>query len=141
MLRLKTGYRSQPLRSTYAGIEQRWLLIYSEPRCVQVKGTMRTQWLKPSEQETRAFRKLCRTDFACEADAPTAVNTFENKVSALTLHEVAIRPLLHSEQPGRPQQGEVPITVTYRIAGAPASSLAAHEARLIQQSMLDRGHQ
>jgi transposase len=131
---LKTGYRYQPLCSTYAGVEQRWLLIYAEPRRRQAGRTVTKRWLKHSEKEAHAFKKLCGIDFACEADAQQAVRTFEHGLTAIALHAVAIRPIPHYDKPGRPKQGEVPTKVTYRIEGATASPLAAHEDLMIQES-------
>lgn len=92
-LPLKTGYRSQPWRSTSAGVEQRWRLIYAEPRQLQARRTVSQRWLKHSEQEATAFKKLCRTDFACAADAQQAVRTFEHGGTSIALHAVAIRPI------------------------------------------------
>jgi transposase len=131
---LKTGYRYQPLRSTYAGVEQRWLLIYSEPRRLQAGRTVSKRWLKQSEKEANAFKKLCRTDFACAADAQQAVRIFEHGLTCIALHAVAIRPIPHYDKPGRPKSGDVPNEMTYRIEGGTVSLLAAHEALMIQES-------
>jgi transposase len=134
MSALKTGYRYQTLRSTYGDVAQRWLLIYSEPRRLQVQRTVTKRWLKHSEQETKAFKKLCRSAFACQADARLALSTFEQGLKYTTLHEVTIRPTPRYDKPGRPKQGDVPPDMSYHIEGTLASPLAAHEALVVQES-------
>ncbi|PON13423.1 hypothetical protein C2W62_34445 [Candidatus Entotheonella serta] len=67
------GYRFQPLISTYGGVAQHWSLIYSEHHQVQARRTVNKQWLNQRTQEIKAFKKLCRTFLACEADAQHAL--------------------------------------------------------------------
>ena len=69
MASLPDGYRYTVLASHYGGVAQRWVLIYSEHRQSQAQRTVDKQWLKQSDQEVKAFKRLCRTAFACEADA------------------------------------------------------------------------
>ena len=70
---LQEGYRYHELTSTYGGIEQRWLLIYSEPRQAQARRTVDKQWRQQSDKEVNALKKLCGATFACEADARQAL--------------------------------------------------------------------
>ena len=76
MAPLTEGYRYRELPSTYGGVAQRWVLIYSEQRQPQAQRTVDKQWRKQSDQEVKAFKTLCRTAFACEADAQQALATF-----------------------------------------------------------------
>jgi len=134
MAPLKTGYRYQPLRSTYGDVAQRWLLIYSEPRRLQAQHTVTKRWLKQSDKEAKAFTKLCRSEFACEADARQAASTFEHGLKYTALHGVTIRPTPRYDKPGRPKQGDAPKDMIYQIEGALASPLAAHEDLVVQES-------
>ena len=68
MAPLTEGYRYRVVPSSYGGIEQRWGLIHSEPRQPHAQRTVDKQWLKQSAHEVKA-KTLCRTAFACEADA------------------------------------------------------------------------
>lgn len=52
---LTEGYRYRELPSTYGGIEQRWVLIYSEHRQSQAQRTGDKQWGQQSEHEGKAF--------------------------------------------------------------------------------------
>ena len=69
MTPLTEGYRYRVVPSSYGGVAQRWVLIHSEPRQPQAQRTVDKQWLKQSTHEVKAFKTLCRTAFACEADA------------------------------------------------------------------------
>ena len=105
------------MTSTYGGVAQRWLLVESQLRRPQARRTVNKRWLKHSEKEAHAFKKLCRTDFACAADAQQAVHTFAHGLTAIALHNVAIRPIAHYDKPGRPRPDTVPTEVTYRRRG------------------------
>jgi transposase len=131
---LKTGYRYQSMHSTYGHVAQRWLLIYSESRRQQVQRTVNKRWLKQSEKEVHAFQKLCRTAFACEADARQALSTFAHSLHDTALQAVTIRPRPHYAKAGRPKPGDVPPKTNYHIEGALASPLAGHEHRVSQES-------
>ena len=76
MVPLTEGYRYHMLPSSYGGIVQRWMLVYSEHRHVQAQRTVDKQLLKQGQREVAAFQKLSRMTFACAADAQPALATF-----------------------------------------------------------------
>jgi transposase len=131
---LTEGYRYHVLPSTYGGVEQRWVLIYSEPRQPQAQRTVDKHLRKQSDQEVTAFKKLCSTAFACEADARQALATFAQGLQATFLHESTVCPTPRYDKRGRPSQGAQPAQVVYHIAGALASQLATRQALVEQQS-------
>jgi len=134
MTPLADGYRYHVVPSTYGGVEQRWVLIYSAQRHPHAQHTVQKQLLKQGDKEVNTFKKLCRTTFACEADAQQAVATFTQSLRATFLHQVALRPIPRYDKRGRPGQGAFPAQVIYMIEGALASSIAAHPALVNQQS-------
>jgi transposase len=134
MVPLGEEYRYQLLTSDYGGMAQRWLLLYSEPRRAQSQRTVDKQWLKQSERDTKAFQKLGRMSFACEADAQKALLAFAQGLETTTLHQPAVRPIGRYAKRGRPGQDAQPAQVVYQLQGALASSLATREARLTQHS-------
>jgi transposase len=131
---LTEGYHYQELPSTYGGVAQRWLLRYSEPRHPQAQRTVDTQLHKQSDQDVKAFKQLCGTPFACEADARQALATFAQDLQATFLATSTVRATPRSGKRGRPRQGVQPDHVVYQIDGALASSLAARQARVDQHS-------
>jgi transposase len=134
MLPLMEGYRYQLLASHYGGIAQRWIMIYSERRRPQAQRTVDKHWLKQSTTEAKAFQKLCRTAFACEADAQQALSTFTQNLKASSLQEMTIRPVSRYAKRGRPGQTTPPNQLVYHIDGAMTSSLAIRHALVAQKS-------
>ena len=131
---LMEGYRYQVLTSTYGGVAQRWVLIDSEHRRPQAQRTVDNQLLRESTAEVKAFQHLCRTAFACEADAQQALYAFVQDLQATHVQQVTIRPTRRYAQRGRPRQATSPEQVVYHIEGALASSVAARETLVAQHS-------
>jgi transposase len=90
--------------------------------------------LQRSADELKAFQRLSRTAFACEADSQQAVTAFAHGLHVTTLPEVTIRALPRYRKRGRPAHGAPPDQVVYQIEGALASSLTTREALVVQQS-------
>ena len=99
------GSRHRVVPSSYGGVEQRWVLLYSAPRQVRVQRTMDTQLRKPSEQEGQAFKHLCHTPLACAADAQQALATFVQGLQATFVAQPTVRPTPRYAKRGRPGQG------------------------------------
>ena len=134
MAPLREGYRYRVVRSTYGGVAQRWVLVYSEQRQPQAQRTVDKQWLKRSDKEVKAFTTLCRTAFACEADARQALASFVHDLQATFLHESTVCPTPRYGKRGRPGVGTPPDQVVYHIEGALASRVAGRQALVEQQS-------
>jgi transposase len=134
MTPLQEGYRYHELTSTYGGVEQRWLLIYSEPRRPQAQRTVDKQLHKQGDKEVKAFTTLCRTTFACEADARQALSAFEQALQATVLDTSLVRATPRYDKRGRPGKGVQPDQVVYQIDGALASSLPSRQAFIDQHS-------
>ena len=108
------------------------MLIASEHRQAQAQRTVDKQLLTPSAQEVKAFKKLCRMPFACEADARQALATCGRGLQATLLYEVAVHPKRRDGKRGRPGSEAQPAQVVYTLTGALASSLAARQALVDQ---------
>lgn len=134
MAPLSTGYRYQDLTSTYGGVAQRWMLVYSEHRHTQAQRTVDKQLLKQGQREVAAFQQLSRRTFACAADAQQALATFTQGLHATYLHQDALRATPRYGTRGRPRQGAPPAQTLYAIEGALASSLTARPPRVDQES-------
>ena len=132
MAPLLDGYRYRVLTSTYGGVAQRWVLISSEHRLPQAQRTVDKHLFKHSEQEVKAFNKLCRTAFACAADAQQALSTFAHGLEATFLAQSTVRSTPRDGQRGRPGPDTQPAQVVDTIEGALASRIAVHQARVDQ---------
>jgi transposase len=134
MAPLTEGYRYHVVPASYGGVAQRWVLIYSEPRQPQAQRTVDKQWLKQSDREVKAFQTLCRTAFACAADAQQALAHFADDLQATFLHDSTICSTPQYKKRGRPGPGAQPDQIVYRIVGARTSRIAARQARVDQHS-------
>jgi transposase len=134
LVSLQEGYRYHELTSTYGGIEQRWVLIYSEPRQPQAQRTVDRQLRQQSDAEVKALKKLCSSTFACEADARQALATFEQDLQATCLSASSVRTTPRYGIRGRPRHGMQPDQLVYQIDGALASSLVTRQALIAQHS-------
>ena len=134
MAPLTEGYRYHVVPSSYGGVAQRWVLIYSEPRQPQAQRSVDKQWRQQSDREGKAFQTLCRTAFACAADAQQALAPFAHDLQTTFLHDSTVSPTPHYEQRGRPGPGAQPNQIVYHIAGALASRLTDRQARVDQHS-------
>ena len=134
MAPLTEGYRYRVVPSSYGGVAQRWMRIHSEPRQPQAKRTVDKQWLKHSAQAAKAFQTLCRTAFACEADAYQALARFAHDLQSTFLHASTVYPTPQYRKRGRPGPGTQPDQIVYHIAGALASRLTDRQALVDQQS-------
>ena len=92
MAPLTEGYRYHGVPSSSGGVEQRGVLIHSAPRQPQAQRTSDKQWLKQSADEVKAFKTLCRTAFACEADARQALARFAHDVQTTFLSDSTLSP-------------------------------------------------
>jgi len=134
MAPLTEGYRYHIVPSSYGGVAQRWVLIYSEQRQPQAQRTVDKQWRKQSDHDVKACKTLCRTGFACEADAHQALEHFAHDLQATFLHDSTIGPTPRYGKRGRPSPEAQPAQMVYHIAGTLASRLMDRQARVDQQS-------
>ena len=70
----------------------RWVLIYSERRRPPAQRTVDQHWLQQRTAAAKAFQKLWRSAFACEAEAQPALRALTQDVQATRLQEVTMRP-------------------------------------------------
>jgi transposase len=134
MAPLTEGYRYRVVPSSYGGIEQRWVLIYSAQRQPQAQRTVDRPWRTQSDQEVSACKTLCRTAFACAADAQQARTSFAAGLQTTWLHDSTVCATPHYGKRGRPSPKAQPAQIIYHITGALASRLTDRRARVDQQS-------
>jgi transposase len=123
----------QRLASTYAGVRQRWVVVYSPEAYHRAIKRVDRYCLQHSTLELKSFEALGRQEFACRVDAERALAAFEKtctltQVTAAELVEVPRYPCR-----GRPGKRHQP-TLTYRIEGTLASQPQSRLARLQQAS-------
>jgi transposase len=123
---------SRSLGVVYGDVRQRWLVVYSPEAYQRGLKTVNKKCLKLSTNESKQFDKLCKQDFACEADALKALSRFKNKLKILSIHDARIVALPRHKCKGRPAKGKKPDFYVYRIEGN-AASLLQERTRLLER--------
>ncbi|WP_339133108.1 MAG: IS1634 family transposase [Candidatus Electrothrix sp. GW3-4] len=123
---------SRSLGVVYGDVRQRWLVVYSPEAYQRGRKTVNKKCLKLSTNESKQFDKLCKQDFACEADALKALSRFEKKLKILSIHDARVVALPRHKGKGRPAKGKKPDFYVYRIEGNPAS-LLQERTRLLER--------
>ncbi len=116
--------------AVYAGIRQRWLIVYSRAARQRAEETLRRQHLKQGGAEMRAFDALRRRRFACKADAQAALDAFAR---GLKLTMVAGGHTVQHTAPARTRRGS-PDAMPHAVEGRLASRIDIHARQLQQKS-------
>jgi transposase len=116
MLPLIDGYVYLPVFSSYAGIEQRWLIIHSEQACFRELNTFEKNLEKERDRNTKALKHLRNEAYACSADAETAAKQFSKKLRHQSLEYSIISRNRYTGK-GRPAKDEQPNAVEWYITG------------------------
>lgn len=122
------------LGSTYAGVKQRWLVVYSRSAHERAEQTVNKQHLKQSQAEYKTFNALAQQSFACTTDAEAALAQLQKKLKVVALHEPRIVEVVGFKGKGRPRKGRKPDTVRYRIEAGVASVLEIRQRKIQQKS-------
>ena len=131
---LTQGYLYRPLCTTYAGVKQRWLLVYSQEAEKRARKTVARQQQKASDQALKAWRKLSYQQFACQQDAKQALNNFEQQHPCLIITTSELIEQCHYDNAGRPQRNRQPGSLTYSLSAYFAMSLTEHQQKIVSKS-------
>ncbi len=131
---LAEGYRYTTFLMTYAGVKQRWLVIYSETARERAAKAVDKQLLKQGDKERKAFDELCRQTFHCPEDARRALTAFREKLGVLEVREADVIERRHYKSAGKPAADAVPESVSYHLSGALAAPITVRQRRLIRRS-------
>lgn len=103
---------------THYGMEQRWLVVYSEESRERARNTMRKRINKERERIDKELFHLQAQRFHCENDALTALQVWEKKWK---YHRRSQDPKIHTyaryAKRGKPAPGAVPDRFEYKIEG------------------------
>lgn len=104
MRKLDNGYAIHPATSQYGGVQQRWLIVYSEQAEQRELKRLNKQVARAAIQAKKAFKTLQNQEFACEKDARQAVTKVAKKLKWHTV-TATYQPIKKYPQPGRPPKG------------------------------------
>jgi transposase len=111
------GYRFRETISEYAGIRQRWLIVYSQQAYEREYETLAKTIRRENELQGKELWHLGNKPFACEADALKAVVRFDKK---LRYHRVQYTTHVKNSygKKGRPEPSQVPVGQEWYIEGS-----------------------
>jgi len=111
---LSEGYSYHESHSNYKGVEQRWLLIFSEQAFAKESKTLDKTIAKEYEKLTKAWWHLSKEQFSCSEDA---MITADKLSKIMQYHTVSY----HAEaiagfgKRGRPKKNETSQIIAYKL--------------------------
>jgi transposase len=128
MISIGEGYFAKERISSYSGINQRWIVIFSEAAYQRECKTLNKNFQKGSEKEIKAFYKLSGEVFSCHHDAEKHLKKFVKESKYTDISKIEMIEVKKHPTTGRPKKGVIPSTVGYQIAGEIVPSLAKKQA-------------
>ncbi len=117
MLELEPGYLGKEVPCEYAGIQQRWLVVFSQAAQVRELKTLEKAQAKELERAQKEWRKLEGQSFNCQADAEKALEQFNQKWKVHRANAKAVA-VMHYLRRGRPTAGDQKEVVGYNLEGS-----------------------
>ena len=112
----REGYRYLELCTTYGGVRQRGLVVWSAQAEERERARLQKQVGKERRQAEKAWRALCRREFGSQEEAEAAVREQEKRWRYHRL-EVRYQPVKYYGHRGRPPAGATPRRVGFRLQG------------------------
>lgn len=132
---LEKGYSACWHDVEYGDVKQRWLLVRSEQAAKRETYTFDKNMQKNTTASLKSFKKLCQQNFACQADAQSALDKWETQQDYITVNDRQIKRHAIYKGRGRPKTQEEPLRYAYSITGALSSSLSKRAWGLSQKGM------
>jgi transposase len=109
------GYRISVVPSSYGGVAQRWVLVFSEQAFKREMKTFTKNFALRAEAAEKQLWHLGNREFACEADARKEAQRFSKSLRYHTI-DYRIERKLHYEKKGRPAKDAAPSGESWFIA-------------------------
>jgi transposase len=111
---LDRGYKISPFVSHYGGMEQRWLLVYSEQAYQRERKTLERKLKEKDDELRNSLWHLGNAVFACEEDAQAELKKVGRKNKLYTIMSQVV-PIMRYAKKGKPRSGEEKVTAGYRV--------------------------
>ena len=125
---LENGYYAKNFRVSYADIEQRWVVFFSEAAYQRECRTLLKHFSKGSEKELKAFNKLQKDIYSCPHDAEKAYKNLVSKFKYLSVNEFSLSEVKKYPTVGRPKKGAQACQLGYQVRGSAYSCLSRKKA-------------
>ena len=108
------GYKTARYRSCYGGIEQRWLLVFSEQAYEREKKTLEKKLEREEKELQQALWHFGNQKFHCEQDAFQAFETIKKEYKLHRI-EAQVVPISKQTGRGRPKKEAKKIVTSYKM--------------------------
>jgi transposase len=117
MISLTEGYWGKEVKLTYAEVEQRWLVVFSQAAYDRELHTLTKNQEKERLAVEKQWHKLGLQAFNCQEDAETAAKQFNQ---GWKFHQAVAEaaPITHYAKRGRPSAEDQPEIVGYGLKGS-----------------------
>ena len=122
------GYRIASVCNGYGGVRQRWVVVESEARRQCDLAKLEQTIAQATTQGQAQLTRLQRQEFACEADALTALEQVAARLPWHDLRNRHVTPKAHYARPGKPTAETPPTRITYH----PQSTLSLKDEKQAQ---------
>jgi transposase len=130
---LDEKHRFQTFNLKHNGLQQRWIVVYSEERQNKAEKSVSAMYKKEREKIEKALKKLCAEQFSCPHDAKGALKRYFSKSKFYEVLEDTIEEQKKYDSKGRPKT-ESPYKLIYRITGIVQERQLAREEAIKQSS-------
>jgi transposase len=110
------GYRYLEVENNYGGVQQRWLVVFSEASHKREVATFQKSLAKKRVEAEKALKQLSQQEFSTRKAAKAAVAVLE-KQWKFHQAKVEVEKVFHYKGPGRPRKGQKPERVGWRVVG------------------------
>jgi transposase len=126
MVELEPGYWGKEVIREYAGIRQRWMVVFSQAAQSRELKTLEKAQAKDLEKAQKEWRKLEGQTLNCQADAEKALKQFNQKWKYHQATAQAVGVMQYPKR-GRPTAEDQKEVVGYRLEGGVEESTTAIE--------------
>jgi transposase len=110
------GYRYQEVESSYGGVQQRWVVVFSQASYKRESSSFQKKLGQKREEAEKSLKQLSSQEYATKKAARAAVAALE-KQWEFHQAKVELEKVSHYKQPGRPRKGQKPERIGWRIVG------------------------
>ena len=110
----ENGYKYAAFVSSHGGIEQRWLMVYSEQAFMREKKTFEKNFKTKEAALMQVIWHLGNEVFGCKQDAESEVKILRKKYPLYHIHGEAV-PILKYAVRGKPSADTVPEVKGYKL--------------------------
>ncbi|WP_194848098.1 IS1634 family transposase, partial [Candidatus Neptunochlamydia vexilliferae] len=108
------GYFASEVCSVYGGINQRWVVVFSQKAYDREVKTVERQVSKTEDKCKIEMNKFCRQEYSCKSDALKGLEAFRKKLKYHKCIFLATEETVKMEKRGRPKKTDKGKTI-YRL--------------------------